>query len=76
MTPGQNSYKGIFKSTFLFSFVKVVQILLGIVRNKVVAVLLGAEGVGIIGIFQLIIQFIQTGAGLGVNHSTVIFKVL
>jgi len=67
----QSSYKGIFKSTFLFSFVKVFQILLGIVRNKVVAVLLGAEGVGIIGILSNSVNLLQSGAGLGISQSAV-----
>ena len=65
------AYKEIFKYTFLFSFVKVFQILLGIVRNKVVAVLLGAEGVGIIGILSNAVNLIQTGAGLGIAQSAI-----
>ena len=67
----QSSYKGIFKSTFLFSFVRVFQILLGIVRNKVIAVLLGAEGVGIIGILSNSANLLQSGAGLGISQSAV-----
>lgn len=67
----QSSYKGILKSTFLFSFVKVFQILTGIIKNKIVAVLLGAEGVGIIGILSNSISLLQTGADLGVSQSAV-----
>jgi PST family polysaccharide transporter len=67
----KSAYKEIFKYTFLFSFVKVFQILLGIVRNKVVAILLGAEGIGIIGILSNSISLLQTGAGLGVSQSAV-----
>jgi PST family polysaccharide transporter len=67
----QSSYKGIFKSTILFSFVKVFQILAGIIKNKVIAVLLGPEGVGIIGILSSSISLLQAGAGLGINQSAV-----
>jgi len=69
--PDRSSYKGIFKSTILFSFVKVFQILAGIIKNKVIAVLLGAEGVGIISIFSNSIQLLQSGAGLGISQSAV-----
>jgi PST family polysaccharide transporter len=65
------AYKEIFKYTFLFSFVKVFQIVVGIIRNKVVAVLLGAEGVGIIGILSNAVSLLQTCAGLGISQSAV-----
>ena len=65
------SYGNIFKSTFLFSFVQVIRILVGVVKNKVVAILLGAEGMGIMSIFQNAMNFIKTGAGLGISQSAV-----
>lgn len=64
-------YKNIFKSTFLFSFVQVVRILVAVVKNKVVSILLGAEGMGIMGLFQTTLNFIKTGSGLGVSQSAV-----
>lgn len=71
MSTTSSSYKGIFKSTALFGFVQAFKAIIGIAKNKIVAILLGPEGMGIIGIFQTTIQFIQTGAGLGVNQSAV-----
>lgn len=67
----EKQYKSIFKSTFLFSFVQVVRILVSVVKNKVVAILLGAEGMGIMGIFQNTLNFIKTGSGLGISQSAV-----
>lgn len=67
----KSEYKGIFKSTFLFSAVRVIQIILAIIKNKVVAILLGPEGVGIIGILSSSISLLQTGGGLGVSQSAV-----
>ena len=66
-----SQYKGIFKSTFLFGFVQVFKILVGFVKNKVVAILLGPEGIGIMGIFISTSSMLQTGAGLGVSQSAV-----
>lgn len=40
-------------------------------QNKVVAILLGAEGMGIIGIMSNAMGFIKTGAGLGICQSAV-----
>lgn len=64
-------YKNIFKTTFLFGFVRVFQIFTGIIKNKIVAILLGPEGVGIIGIFSNSINLLQSGAGLGISQSAV-----
>lgn len=66
-----SSYKNIFKSTFLFSFVRVFQIIAGIIKNKVIAILLGPEGLGIIGILSNSVSLIQSGAGLGISQSAV-----
>lgn len=71
METAPSTYKGIFKSTALFGFVQAFKAAISIANNKIIAILLGAEGMGIIGIFQTAIQFIQTGAGLGINQSAV-----
>lgn len=65
------SYKNIFKTTFLFGFVQVFNIIVKVGINKVVALLLGAEGLGIISLFQTSINMVKTGAGLGINQSAV-----
>ena len=64
-------YRGIFKSTFLFGFVQVFNILVKVITNKIVAVLLGAEGIGLIGIYNSTINLLKTGAGLGISQSAV-----
>lgn len=64
-------YKRAAKTTLLFSGVKVITIIVGIIRNKLAAVLLGPVGVGINSIFQTYLQFVQTGAGLGLSQSAV-----
>ena len=68
---GSTSYSNIFKTTFLFGFVQVFKALIAIINNKLVALLIGPEGMGLLGIFNSTIQMVQTGAGLGVNQSAV-----
>lgn len=66
-----NSYKGIFKSTFLFSFVQIIHIATKVVVNKSVAILLGAEGLGIISLYNSAINMLKSGCGLGIKQSAV-----
>lgn len=65
------AYKNVFKTTFLFGFVQIFNIIVKVGINKVVALLLGAEGIGVISLFNTTINLIKTGAGLGVNQSAV-----
>ena len=55
------SYKNIFKTTFLLGFVQIFNILVKVITNKIVSVLLGAEGMGTI--IQLI--FLNLGRDWG-----------
>lgn len=71
MKDKKNSYQGIFKSTFLFGFVQIFNILTKVLLNKFAAVYLGSEGIGLIGIFQSISQMLKTLFGLGVSQSAV-----
>lgn len=64
-------YSGIFKSTFLFGFVQIVRLLVSVIRNKVIALVLGPTGMGMISVFNSSINFIKTGAGLGIAQSAV-----
>lgn len=67
----QSSYRQIFKATSLFGGVQVINILIGIVRVKFIAVLLGATGVGIMGLLNAPLQLIISIAGLGIAFSAV-----
>lgn len=67
----KTSYGQIFKSTALFGFVQVFNILTKVGINKVVAMLLGASGMGAISLYSSALHMIQTGAGLGISQSAV-----
>lgn len=71
LTKKDESYKQIVKSTGIFGGSQVVIILLGIVRTKFAAFLLGTLGVGLIGIFQSIVDMIRSISVLGVDTSGV-----
>lgn len=71
METDETSYKQIAKSTSIFGGSQFVNILLGIVRTKVLAVLLGTTGVGLNGMFQSIADLMRSLAGLGLSFSSV-----
>ena len=62
----KSSYRGIMKGTAIFGGVQVFNILINVIRGKLVAFLLGPEGMGISALFvsttNIITQF--TGFGL------------
>jgi len=71
MLPDETSYKQIAKSTSIFGGSQFANILLGIVRTKVLAVVLGTTGVGLNGMFQSITELMRSLTGLGLSFSSV-----
>lgn len=65
------TYETVLKTTFLFGFVQVYRAVVSIIKNKIAAILIGPEGLGLIGIFNSTIDLIRTIAGLGLNQSAV-----
>lgn len=66
-----SSYRSIFKATSLFGGVQVYQILIGIVKSKFIAVLLGPAGMGIQGLYQSTIDLIKSFSAFGLEQSAV-----
>ncbi|MBF4507171.1 oligosaccharide flippase family protein [Flavobacterium sp. JLP] len=71
MEENKESYKQIFKSTSIVGGAQIINIIIGIIRNKIIAILLGPAGVGVAGIFQTIVELVRNGTGLGINFSGV-----
>lgn len=69
--PDRSSYRSIFKATSLFGGVQVYQILVGIIKQKFVAILLGTAGMGIQGLYQSAIQMVQSFTSMGLAQSAV-----
>ena len=65
------TYGQILKSSAVIGGSSVVNIGLGIVRTKVMALLLGPAGVGLLGIYNSISDLARTVAGMGINSSGV-----
>ena len=66
-----STYRRIVKSTGLFGGVQVIGIICSFVKVKFIAIWLGAEGVGIINLYNAALEMIAAVTGLGLRQSTV-----
>lgn len=67
----QAGYAHIIKYTGLFGGVQGLNILMALVRNKLVALLLGPTGVGLLSLFNSTIRFMSDSTNLGLGMSAV-----
>lgn len=67
----ENSYKNIIKGTSVFGGIQIFQVLINLVRGKFVAILLGAEGMGINTLYTTATNTVQQFASLGLNLAIV-----
>jgi PST family polysaccharide transporter len=70
-TTEKHTYDQILKSSALVGGSSVLNIAIGIVRTKVLAVLLGPAGFGLFGLYGSIASLTQSIAGMGINSSGV-----
>jgi len=61
------SFRGIVRATSLLGGVSVINVVASIVRTKLVALVLGPAGIGLIGLFQNLLGTASAVAGLGIN---------
>ncbi len=66
-----NGYSHVLKYTGIFGGVQGLNILISLVRNKVVASILGPGGMGLVALFNSVITFISQATNLGVSFSAV-----
>jgi len=71
MSEEEHSYRKIVKTTSLFGGVQVYNILIQIIRSKVIAELLGTQGMGVIGLFNTAGMFITNLTNFGLGTSAV-----
>lgn len=67
----QNSYRQIFKSSALVGGASAITVALGIVRTKILAVLIGTAGMGLFGTLSSITALATGIAGMGLSTSGV-----
>lgn len=70
-THDKDSYTHILKYTSLFGGVQGLSILVGIVRNKLVAVILGPDGMGLVSLFNATIKLVSDSTNFGLSMSAV-----
>ena len=69
--PAMSSYRQIFRSSAIIGGASAITIVIGIVKVKVLAVLLGPAGVGLMGLYQNIMSMASILAGCGIGSSGV-----
>lgn len=65
------AYRSIMKGTAIFGGVQVINVLIGLVRGKLVALFLGVAGLGVVSLFTATCSTIQQFASLGLNLASV-----
>ena len=65
------SYEQALKSTGIVGGAQFLTILITVVKTKIVALLLGPAGVGVLGLLQGIVDMIRNATGLGIHFSAV-----
>lgn len=71
MSGGGRSYRDILRSTVMIGGSTAAKVAIGVVRVKVLAVLVGPAGVGLMGIYTNLVSTTSVFAGLGVASSGV-----
>src|ERR1700722_8750335 len=69
--PRNQSYGQILKSSALVGGSSVLNVGIGIIRTKAMAMLLGPAGFGLFGLYGSIVDLTQAMAGMGINSSGV-----
>lgn len=71
MSEEKRSYRQVMQATSLFGGVQVVNILISLVRSKVVAVLIGPLGMGIVSLLNSTMGLVNEVTNLGLDRSAV-----
>ena len=71
MSSEKDSYRQIFKATSIFGGLQVFNILISVLKSKIVAVLLGPAGLGLISIFNSTVSLISSCTDFGIGTSAV-----
>ncbi|MDO9634459.1 MAG: oligosaccharide flippase family protein [Paludibacter sp.] len=65
------AYKSIFKATSLFGGVQIYNIIIGIIKSKFIAILLGPTGMGIAGLLTSATSLVQGFTAMGLSSSAI-----
>ncbi|HMO12756.1 MAG TPA: O-antigen translocase [Pirellulaceae bacterium] len=70
-SPARSSYQQILSSSSITGGAQITTMMIGLVRNKLVAIMIGPTGIGLIAIYQSITNLVSVIAGLGIQTSGV-----
>ena len=68
---GKNSYRAIFEASAIVGGAQVTTVLLGIIRTKALALMLGPAGMGLVGLYATAADLIGTLCSMGIGSSGV-----
>lgn len=71
MSNNHSSYRHIFRATSIFAGVQVFNIVISLIRAKVLAILLGTAGMGLNGLVMSGLNLIKLVSGLGLEQSAI-----
>lgn len=71
MPEEKSSYRDIMKATSLFGGVQIFNIIIAIVRSKIIAVVLGSAGMGVVGLLTSTIGLVSSLTNFGLGTSAV-----
>jgi O-antigen/teichoic acid export membrane protein len=71
MSEQQSSYRQIMKATSIFGGVQIFNIVIQIIRSKVIAILLGPAGMGIMGLLNSTVSVVTSLTNFGLGTSAV-----
>ena len=69
--PEKSTHNQILKSTGIIGGSQVVIIIIGIIRTKVLALILGPVGVGLAGLYQSVVNLVNMASSFGISFSAV-----
>ncbi len=67
----EDSYGHVLKYTGIFGGVQGLNIMISLVRNKLIALLLGPEGMGLASLFNTTVSFVSQATNFGISFSAV-----
>lgn len=67
----KTSYRQIFKSTSIFGGVQLFQVVINLLKTKVIALLLGPAGIGLLGLLSSAVEMLKTLLGVGLETGAV-----
>lgn len=67
----KSSYRSIAKANTILGSVQIFTIVIGVIRSKLVALILGPAGVGLMGLYQSTIDLVKSATNMGIQTSAV-----